>query len=108
MKILIFVDMEGISGIPGADFTGIDKPHYKRGQKFMTWDVNACISGCFTGGATEVMVADAHGCRPNILWEDIDPRVSLYQGYGSSQRIPSLEKYESIYVIAHQHHWRYV
>ena len=46
MKILIFVDMEGISGIPGADFTGIAKPHYQRGQKFMTWDVNACISGC--------------------------------------------------------------
>ena len=58
MKIYIFADMEGISGISGSSFVLADNANYQLGQKLLTQDINACIKGCFKAGATEVIVCD--------------------------------------------------
>jgi D-amino peptidase len=47
----------------------------------MTADANAAIAGAFDGGATEVVVADAHDGMLNLLWESLDPRAELIRGY---------------------------
>ncbi len=80
MKLLIAVDMEGISGV--VDWLHVDSTHaeYQRFRRIMTADVNAAIAGAATGGADEIVVADGHGYGRNILIEDLNPRARLNSG----------------------------
>src|SRR5919198_469698 len=64
MKILISVDMEGISGVATRRETATGWPpgaakgnDYERARAWMTGDANAAIAGAFEGGATEIVVA---------------------------------------------------
>jgi D-amino peptidase len=75
-KVYISVDMEGISGVNGDDQIA-PGPEYARGRKLMAEDANAAIRGAFAGGATDVLVNDAHGGQRNLLPEDLDPRARL-------------------------------
>ena len=47
MKIYIIADMEGISGIPSEDYVTPSGRNYHLGRRFYTWDINACVQGCF-------------------------------------------------------------
>jgi D-amino peptidase len=80
MKILIAVDMEGITGVTTWDQVNPQHPEYTRFRKLMTEDVNAAIRGALDGGATEVIVADGHHHGSNILLEDLDRRARLNSG----------------------------
>jgi len=88
MKILISVDMEGVSGVVSRRETATGWPHgapkgndYERARQWMTEDANAAIRGAFDGGATEVIVADAHDGMLNLVWDALDPRAQLIRGY---------------------------
>jgi D-amino peptidase len=79
-KILLYYDMEGISGINHLEMTLSKYPEYKEGQKFLTNDVNAAIAGLKDGGAGEIIVTDSHGSGnsdPDILLEQMDKRATL-------------------------------
>jgi D-amino peptidase len=81
MKILISVDMEGISGIVDWEQVRPGHPEYlSRGRQLMTGDVNAAVNGAFEGGANEVVVSDGHWDARNILIEQLDPRARLNSG----------------------------
>jgi D-amino peptidase len=80
MKILITVDMEGITGVVHWDQVMPDHSEYPRFCKLMTGDVNAAIRGAYAGGATSVMVTDGHYNGRNILIEELDPRAILNSG----------------------------
>ena len=69
MKILIAADMEGISGV--TNWNQVDPSHYEyaRFRRLMTAEVNAAIRGAIEAGGTEVIVADGHSNRSNILIE---------------------------------------
>ncbi|MBN1146622.1 MAG: M55 family metallopeptidase [Anaerolineales bacterium] len=77
MKILIAVDMEGISGVVHWDQVMPGNAEYPRFQAIMTEDVNAAVSGAFSGGADEVLVTDGHNNGRNILIEELDRRARL-------------------------------
>jgi D-amino peptidase len=88
MKILISVDMEGVSGVVARRETATGWPQgsakgndYERAREWMTEDANAAIRGACEGGATEVLVADAHDGMLNLVWEALDPRAQLIRGY---------------------------
>ncbi|HET6315139.1 MAG TPA: M55 family metallopeptidase [Chloroflexota bacterium] len=88
MKVLISVDMEGISGVATRRETATGWPagagkgnDYERARPWMTADANAAIAGACAGGATEVLVADAHDGMLNLIWESLDPRAELIRGY---------------------------
>jgi D-amino peptidase len=70
MKILVAVDMEGISGVVHWDQTEPCHTEYTRFQKLMTADVNAAVRGAYDGGATEVIVSDGHDKARNHLIEE--------------------------------------
>ncbi len=76
-KVYISVDMEGISGINGPDQTSSGGAEYGRARRLAVEDANAAVRGAFAGGATEVVVNDAHGGQRNLLPEDLDPRARL-------------------------------
>jgi D-amino peptidase len=87
-KILVSVDMEGISGVATRRETATGWPHgagkgndYERARVWMTADANAAIAGAFEGGATEVLLADAHDGMLNLLWDELDTRAELIRGY---------------------------
>lgn len=80
MKILIAVDMEGITGVTTWDQVTPGHAEYARFRKLMTHDVNAAIRGAFDAGADEVSVADGHWYGSNILIEELDPRARLNTG----------------------------
>jgi D-amino peptidase len=88
MRVLISVDMEGISGVATRRETATGWPagatkgnDYERARVWMTADANAAIAGACEGGATEVLVADAHDGMLNLVWDALDPRAELIRGY---------------------------
>ena len=81
MRILISLDMEGISGI--VDWEQVTPGHVEyqtRGRQLMTGDVNAAIQGAFESGVDEVIVSDGHWNGRNVLIEELDPRAKLNSG----------------------------
>jgi D-amino peptidase len=76
-KVYISADMEGISGISGADQLSGNGSEYGRSRKLMAEDVNAAIRGAVAGGAAEIVVNDSHGSMRNLLPEDLDPAARL-------------------------------
>lgn len=80
VKIYISADMEGCSGIVSVDQVYTGKAEYDRAAALMTDDVNAAIDGCLKGGATEIIVNDAHGSMHNIIYERLDPAAELISG----------------------------
>jgi D-amino peptidase len=79
-KIYISADMEGISGLIDMDDVQPHGRDYQAGRELMTADVNAAIRGAFSGGATEVIVNDAHGPMRNIFPEKLNDRAVLIKG----------------------------
>jgi D-amino peptidase len=80
MKVLISVDMEGITGVVSQSHTDHTTAEYQRFRKLMTADANAAIEGALAGGATEIVVNDAHGNMDNILIEELNPAARLISG----------------------------
>ena len=80
MKILIAVDMEGITGVTNWEQVTPGQAEYARFRKLMTQDVNAAIRGAIDAGADDVIVADGHWNGSNILIEELDPRARLNSG----------------------------
>jgi D-amino peptidase len=80
-KVLISVDMEGISGIVHSTETNPDKYDYERGRTLMTAEANAAIAGVLDAEPSAgVVVADAHGPFRNLLPEQLDQRARLIRG----------------------------
>src|SRR5699024_7439900 len=80
MKIYIMADGEGISGVVHSSEMHQSGERHDEFRKLMTKDVNAAIEGAFQGGATEVVVNDAHWSMLNIIYEDLDERVEIIRG----------------------------
>lgn len=80
MRVLISVDMEGISGVTHWDHVTPDRSEYARFRSIMTDETNAAIEGAFNAGADRVVVVDGHDAGSNILLEKLDPRAKLITG----------------------------
>jgi D-amino peptidase len=80
IKILVYYDMEGISGQKDIKSLYFGNKEYDLAREWLTNDVNAVIHGLFAGGADEVHVVDAHGSGnldPDILVNKMDERAQL-------------------------------
>jgi D-amino peptidase len=80
MRLLIAVDMEGISGVVSLEHTNPEHHEYQRFRRIMTQDVNAAIRGAAEAGAEEIVVTDGHWNNTNILIEELDVRARLNSG----------------------------
>lgn len=77
MKIFLMTDMEGVSGAAVFSAYGLPpNPQIAGVLKLMMKEINAAIEGCFAGGATEVIVHEAHG----FDLEALDPRARIVRG----------------------------
>jgi D-amino peptidase len=77
---MISADMEGATGVTWTADVETGSPQWERFRPVFTGDVNACVAGLFAGGATDVLVNEAHSAQRNILLERLDPRARLLTG----------------------------
>jgi len=75
MKVLATIDLEGVAG-----YVKWDTADRQREREFITADVNAAIEGAFAGGATDVLVTEAHANMRNIIPEKFDKRATMLIG----------------------------
>ncbi len=100
MNIVVMVDMEGISGICRRSQVSRAGEHYQAARHYMTWDVNACVDGCVSGGAKRVTVCDTHSHGFNFVWEELDSRATYFQG-GGGARLPDIEKANGLILLGY-------
>jgi D-amino peptidase len=81
MRVLISADAEGVTGVTTTTELMFGRPHWEWMRGMMTDDVNAAVEGAFAGGATEVVVNDAHWTMTNVQIERLDPRADLIKGF---------------------------
>jgi len=81
MKILMVVDLEGISGVVNNDQQA--KPGaslYNEAREYLLSDVNAAVEGVIEGGAQEITIFDMHYFGLNLHLGKIHPHVQVFMG----------------------------
>jgi D-amino peptidase len=81
LKVLISVDMEGVAGVVTSDQLGPTGFEYGRFREFMTREALAAVEGARAAGATEIVVADAHGNGENLLIEQFPGDVRIIRSW---------------------------
>jgi D-amino peptidase len=80
-KVLISVDMEGITGAVTSEQLGPAGFEYGRFREFMTGEALAAVEAAKESGATEIVVVDAHGNGQNLLIERFPADVRLVRSW---------------------------
>jgi D-amino peptidase len=77
---MISADMEGATGVTWTADVAPGTEQWQRFRRMFTGDVNACVRGLVAGGATNVLVNEAHDSQRNLLLEDLDLRARMLTG----------------------------
>ena len=77
---MISADMEGATGVTWTADVAPGTEQWQRFRRMFTDDVNACVDGLAAGGATDILVNEAHASQRNLLLEDLDIRARLLTG----------------------------
>ncbi len=102
MKIYIFADLEGISGIFSRDQVASGCARIPEGRDYMTFDVNAAAEGCKAGGADTVIVRDGHGGGNTLRWEKLSPAVDeVVCGNSTWVRFPGMEDADGLILLGY-------
>lgn len=81
LRVLISVDMEGVVGTVTGDQLGPTGFEYGRFRDFMTREAVAAVTAAKAAGATDIIVADAHGNGENLLIEQFPPDVRIIRSW---------------------------
>ena len=81
LKVLISVDMEGVAGAVTGEQLGPTGFEYGRFRDFMTQEALAAVRAAKAAGATEIVVADAHGNGQNLLIDQFPTDVRLIRSW---------------------------
>jgi D-amino peptidase len=99
MRVLIFADMEGVSGIQSWEHVGGNSPRYEEGRRLYTAEINAAVRGCKQAGATEIVAIDGHGGsyeggKPFMSWitDELERGAEYVQGYAWARYVEPMER----------------
>lgn len=81
LKIFISADMEGVVGAVTGEQLSPGGFEYEKFRGFMTAEVNAAIDAARAAGATEFVIADAHGNGQNLLIEQLPDDVTIVRSW---------------------------
>ena len=104
MKIYIVTDNEGLSGVSGANYISPDRGRadlVAAARKLLADEINACVEGCFRGGASEVIVRDGHGDGQNVTRTMIDPRADLICGSTPGTLLADLDGCDGLILLGY-------
>jgi len=85
MKIMIGVDMEGITGICSREQTSRQGRLYHEGVELAAGDVNAAVQGLVDAGVDEIVVWDNHASSFNLPFARCHPAAKYRRGGGPNQ-----------------------
>jgi len=92
MKIMMGVDLEGITGVFTRDHTGRNGHRYAEAVELMAGDINATVEGLLEAGADEVIVWDNHGGALNAPFIKLHGGAKYCRGGGpNGTRWPMLD-----------------
>lgn len=74
MKIVVGVDLEGITGVVSKEHTARDGRLYGEAVELMAGDINATVDGLLAAGADDIVIWDNHGGSLNA------PMAKLHGG----------------------------
>ncbi len=121
MRIYIMTDLEGVAGVLNFDeWCHPGARYYDVAKELLTQEVNAAIDGFLAAGASEIVVADGHGCGaidPLLL----DPRAELMRGWPTDWPLLLDSSYDAVAFVgqhakagteyahlAHTQSWHYL
>src|SRR5690625_3473350 len=92
MRVYVSVDMEGIGGIVVREQCQRGAQEYAVARQLLTKEVNAMVAGLREGGATDIIVRDAHGTGFNFVIDDLHPDARYVLGAPNKpNRFPKLD-----------------
>ncbi len=80
MKVFVSVDAEGLSWTVHGSQTLQEGSDYQIFREIYTNEINAVVEGAIKGGATEVIINDAHGSSKNVLYKELHKNAKLILG----------------------------
>lgn len=81
MKLYLSVDMEGVTGVTAWEDVRKGTADHGYFRQQMTKEVLAICETALKGGATEIMVKDAHATARNLLMDELPRGVKLFSGW---------------------------
>ncbi len=75
MRVMIWVDAEGISGITSWEEVLAGRSRYEEGRRLITQEVNAAVRGAKLAGASEIIVVDSHGAGGEFSFRNLIPEL---------------------------------
>jgi D-aminopeptidase len=75
MRVMIWVDAEGISGVTSWEQVLAGRSRYDEGRRLMTQEVNAAVRGAKLAGADEIVVVDSHGAGGEHSFRNLIPEL---------------------------------
>lgn len=81
MKVYISADIEGITGTTSWSETELYAPDNQFFQRQMTQEVEAAIDGAIIGGATEILLKDAHDTARNLDISNLPVNCRVIRGW---------------------------
>jgi D-amino peptidase len=69
-----------------------DSAEYQKARRLLTQEVNAAVEGALAGGATEIVVDDAHYTGFNFIFEELHPGARYIMGSPRPQWPPALDE----------------
>lgn len=104
MRIYIMADFEGacsVVGEPGVPL-GAGSRQYDFAARMVVAEINAAVEGALAGGATDIIVEDAHGGGLNLPYESLHPEARVLLGSGRQRRMPPLGPgFAGLFLIAY-------
>jgi D-amino peptidase len=73
MRVVIWVDMEGMAGIETWEQVTGGSPQYEEGRRLMTGEVNAAVRGARAAGVDDIVVIDCHGAGGGYSFKSLIP-----------------------------------
>jgi D-amino peptidase len=93
MKIMMGVDLEGITGVVSREHTAVAGRLYGRAVELMVGDINAAVAGLIGAGADEIIVWDNHAGSFNAPFAKLHPGAKYLRGSGPNRlRWPFLDE----------------
>jgi len=80
MRIMMGVDMEGITGICSREQTSREARLYAEGIELMAGDINAAVAGLVDAGVEEIVVWDNHASSFNAPFPKLHPAARYRRG----------------------------
>jgi D-amino peptidase len=84
MKIVVGVDLEGITGVVSSEHTSPEGRLYREAVELMAGDINAAVEGLVDAGVDDIVVWDNHGPTMNAPFGPLHEAATYMRGTGAN------------------------